>query len=395
VRALAVNVVAVVLGMGGCSDRRELSPLCEEDCAARIHPRGILDERSDDFHGAELARRDWDFALCASCHGEDFGGGSSGADCIGCHAEGPTACVTCHRDGPTTGAHAEHAAAQLACAECHVVPSTWDAPGHIVGDPAPAEITFGARAQLTPVAADRQAPATFSDGACANVYCHGDTLHAGGAAPQPRWDVLLTTGCASCHGAPPPSHAQAMCATCHPAGAPHIDGVTQIGRTGGCDGCHGSAASPAPPVDLAGNTVTTALGVGAHQAHLLAPAGVSAPIACGSCHVVPSTVDAAGHLDSLAPAEVTAGLGWDRATGTCATAWCHGPARPAWTTTVGAACGTCHGLPPATASHTPGMPLTSCVGCHPQSVTSTGSIVITAGPSGATSTHLDGDVDAQ
>lgn len=355
-----------------------------------MHPPGILDETSADFHGAELARRDWDFALCASCHGEDFRGGPSGVDCTSCHAEGPTACVTCHQDGPSTGAHAAHRAAQLACAECHVTPARWDATGHIVGDVAPAEVTFGARAALTPVAADRQGPPRFEGGTCANVYCHGDTLHAGGAVTSPRWDQPITTGCGSCHGAPPPSHAQDGCATCHPADAPHIDGTTQIGRTTGCDGCHGTAASPAPPVDLAGNTYTTALGVGAHQAHLVAPSGLRGPIACATCHLVPATVEAAGHLDSLAPAEVTASVGWDRATATCATAWCHGPARPVWTTTGGAACGSCHGLPPQTASHDAGMTLTDCATCHPQSVTPSGAILTVGG----TSQHLDGDVDA-
>jgi len=81
-----------------------------------------------------------------------------------------------------------------------------------------------------------------------------------------------------------------LCATCHPASAPHIDGALQIGRTAGCDGCHGTAASPAPPVDLAGNTATTALGVGAHQAHLS-----DMPLtSCATCH--PGTVDAFGNI---------------------------------------------------------------------------------------------------
>lgn len=349
--------MVAILALAACSEARELSAPCE-DCTARVHPRGILDEQSDAFHAKELARRDWDFELCASCHGEDFRGNqqTGAGDCTSCHSEGPTACVTCHGDGPTTGAHAPHLTASLACAECHTTPTRWDDDGHIVGDAAPAEVTFGPRAG--------QAPA-FADGTCSNVYCHGATLDAGGVKTQPRWDEPAAPSCGNCHGAPPPSHAQSACVSCHPASAPHIDGVTQIGRTSGCDGCHGSATNPAPPTDLAGNQFTNALGVGAHQAHLVVPSGLRAPIPCETCHVVPTTITSAGHIDTALPAEVMASLGWDRTSATCGTASCHGPARPIWTETGGAACGTCHGIPPATASHTPTMPLSSCVNCHP------------------------------
>ena len=381
--------------ISGCSEPRDLPDACA-DCTTGVHPRGILDETSFDFHGAELARHGWDLAVCATCHGEDFRGGRSGKPCTTCHVEGPTACATCHQDGPTTGAHATHRGAQVACAQCHTVPAVWDAPGHILGDSAPAEVTFGARADLTPVAADRKGPATFTDGTCTNVYCHGDALHApGGTALQPRWDDPAPSGtCGRCHGTPPPSHVQSGCASCHPASAPHIDGVTQVGSTAGCDGCHGSTSSPAPPRDLAGNMFTTALGVGAHQAHLVAASGLRGPIACATCHLVPAVLNAAGHVDSAMPAEVEQTLGWNRTAATCTTAWCHGGAQPVWTQTGGATCGSCHGIPPTTASHLPGMLLTSCASCHPQTVTPSGTIVITPGPNGSTSTHMDGDVDA-
>ncbi len=40
------------------------------------------------------------------------------------------------------------------------------------------------------------------------------------------------------------------------------------GTTNECSQCHGSDQSPAPPVDLQGNTDVTFPGVGAHQSHL-------------------------------------------------------------------------------------------------------------------------------
>jgi predicted CxxxxCH...CXXCH cytochrome family protein len=278
------------------------------------------------------------------------------------------------------------------------VPARWDDPGHVLGDAPPAEVELGARAAITPAPGDRAGTPAWDGARCANVYCHGDALGAaGGTARQPRWEAsALPAGCGGCHGAPPPSHASgldlASCATCHPS-APHVDGALQVGREPGCSGCHGSAASPAPPRDLTGAVITTALGVGAHQAHLAAPARLRGPIPCAECHRVPAALLAPGHLDSPLPAEVTGALGWDRATARCATAWCHGAAAPVWTASEGAACGSCHGAPPATPSHPLPMPLTACAGCHPRTMSAAGAILLTDGPSGPTSEHIDGDVD--
>ena len=354
-----------MLALVACSEERVLSRPCDGyECAVTIHERGIQDEDSEVFHGKLLANADWDFARCASCHGEDFAGGTSGASCITCHQAGPTACETGHRDDQLgTGSHALHRDASLSCGECHVVPDRWDAAGHIVGDRAPAEVTFGARATITIDPADRTGPPAFDGTRCANVYCHGAvTPAAGGANPQPVWNAPAVGGCASCHAAPPPSHARNDCGTCHPQSAPHVDGAVQIGKTDDCSGCHGSAASSAPPYDLAGNLFTSALGVGAHQAHLQAPSGLRGPIACATCHAVPPSVTAIGHLDA-APAEVDPALGWNRSTETCTT-WCHGVAQPRWTSHGDVVCGSCHGAPPADADHDPGMSITTCANCH-------------------------------
>ena len=381
--------------LAGCADERDLSTACTTDCTSGIHPAGFPDPTSPAFHGGDLARRNWDFALCASCHGADFSGGKSQVSCLSCHRDGPTACTTCHGDGPTSDAHAVHAAKHVACAECHKVPARWDDDGHIlhggVAITGPAPVMFGALAATTHASADRAGPPSWDGETCRNVYCHGDALHAaGGAATQPRWrDPAPAGGCDHCHASPPPGHASADCATCHPASAPHVDGTVQVGRTTGCDGCHGSAASPAPPFDLAGNRFTTALGVGAHQAHLQASARLSAPIACATCHAVPATIDAPGHIDSSVPAEVVASLGWDREAQTCATAACHGPARPRWTSSGEVHCGSCHGVPPASPSHTPGMPLSTCATCHPGTVDAFGNIIV----NGRSSEHINGVLD--
>jgi predicted CxxxxCH...CXXCH cytochrome family protein len=388
-------LVAIVV-LAGCADERDLSGPCD-DCAVRIHRTGVLDPDSEAFHGRELAQHGWDVALCASCHGSDFSGGRAQVSCLTCHREGPTACTTCHGAGPTSNAHAIHAGRGVACAQCHVVPTRWDDDGHLfdngVAIAGPARVTFGPLAAATQPGAHRAGPPSWDGATCRNVYCHGDALSAGGGiATRPRWQDPAPTGyCDGCHASPPPSHARADCASCHPAGpaGPHIDGTLQVGRTDGCDGCHGTAASPAPPVDLAGHTATTALGVGAHQAHLQGRSRLAAPIACATCHVVPTAITSPGHIDSAGPAEVVADLGWNRTSETCATAWCHGPARPRWTASGEVSCGSCHGVPPVDATHSAGMPLTRCATCHPGTVDAFGNLIVT----GTNSEHINGVVD--
>ncbi|MBL9019179.1 MAG: CxxxxCH/CxxCH domain-containing protein [Myxococcales bacterium] len=363
----------VLLALAACAEERDRPDAGAT--GARVHPLGILDTASDEFHGKELARQDYDFGVCAKCHGDQLDGGTAKVSCTSCHPGGATACTTCHQDGPKTSAHLAHRTGGVACAECHRVPSVWDDEGHIrsggKADPAPAEVTFGTRAG---------GAAMFDGGRCSGVACHGATLAAGGGTnTAPRWtDTGISGACTACHAAPPPSHpqgTQSPCASCHPTGASHIDGTVEYATS--CNGgCHGSAASAAPPRDLAGNTSTTALGVGAHQVHLNPTSGLRGPIACTTCHAVPSSVTSPGHLDTTTPAEVVAALGWDRASATCTTSYCHGPARPVWTQQGGATCGSCHGLPPATPSHDASMPLSSCVTCHSQ-----------------WNQHLDGDVD--
>jgi predicted CxxxxCH...CXXCH cytochrome family protein len=384
-----------------------------------VHARGVLDPASADFHGVTVAALGWDLGRCARCHGEAFDGGSAGASCNGCHAGGPTACATCHPldeataprgaqggarpygAGALDGAHRRHAAAGLACAECHRVPEAWNSEGHVRSDGAtggsvdapPAELSFGA-------AARRGGAQPSYDGArCSGVYCHGATLRDGGAAmPAPSWRDAPASTCGSCHGAPPATHADDRCAACHPTpatAARHLDGTVDVGISSGCSGCHGDASSPAPPRDLSGATATSALGVGAHRAHLEATHRLRGPIACATCHRVPAALLDAGHLDTAGPAEVEASLGWDRDAQTCASASCHGPARPRWTSRGEVSCGSCHGIPPADAAHAPGLPLTACAGCHPRSVDASGNILLINGPDGLTSEHLDGNVDLQ
>jgi len=323
-----------------------------------------------------------------------------------------------------TGAHAEHAVEEgFACSECHVVPATWDAPGHILDAnrkpiPPPATVTFGTLANRDVSPSRRTAPASWdhASGTCSNVYCHGGVLGDPAASnTHPVWSGGPEQAtCGTCHGKPPANHAQSECATCHPTSdAQHIDGVIDVGNgSGTCSSCHGDSQSPAPPRGLHGELLTTDLAVGAHRAHL-SGGFFTQPIACSECHVVPAEVGSPGHIDSQPPAELVFGSiaradsaspTWDRTTGTCTNVYCHGGGAKlstdtastrtfsqSWTGTgaQNAYCGSCHGLPPIDGTHASTLTIFDCATCHPQTVTAFGGILVSNGK------HINGVADFQ
>jgi predicted CxxxxCH...CXXCH cytochrome family protein len=341
--------------------------------------------------------------------------------CDGCHGTPGNPAPPVGVDGANAtnvrgvGAHQAHLrpgtvrGAPVACAECHLVPATTGAAGHLDAVRG-AELTFGPLARADGARAG-WAPAQAM---CTNVYCHGGTL-AGGARNRPIWTRVDGTqkACGSCHGSPPPGpHPQsANCNACHPgtvkadgsldlvAGL-HVNGSVEF-QAARCDACHGAAGQAAPPRAVNGNVDTATPGVGAHQAHLQAGRVRGTGIACTECHVVPATAVAAGHLDAVAGAElvfgalsVTDGMvpAYDRAARTCANTYCHGGSltggtqvRPVWTRVDGSqsACGTCHGAPPAA----PHPQNESCDACHPGTIRADGSLDLAGG------LHINGRLD--
>jgi predicted CxxxxCH...CXXCH cytochrome family protein len=339
----------------------------------------------------------------------------TGGGCSGCHGSNanPAPPVGTHGETATTtlavGAHQAHVNdgaihKALSCEDCHVVPTSLanhpDGTIHMAWS-----VLATGNGATTPVL--DTAAAT-----CAATYCHGATLTTpGGSAKTPVWTKVdgSQAQCDSCHGNPPGNWhpPNPLCNSCHPltvaidgtidvAGGRHIDGTVEVaGLT--CHSCHGSTTNPAPPADTRGNSATTFVGVGAHQAHLLGGA-IRGPIDCTECHVVPTeTLHANGTVTLTWGPLATAGgatATFDATSATCSN-YCHGAAfrpgdgtlrTPVWTKvdSTQAACGTCHGFPPP-----PDHPQsTQCYLCHKDTVDANGNILVANG------THIDGRIEA-
>lgn len=357
------------------------------------------------------------FTLGPSCleRRDETGFDSNSTRCAVCHGEASRAGDYLRRSAPPrdlsgastsaypgVGAHSIHLDASsshgaIACSECHVVPERTDSPGHADGA-RPAPVVFGALATTHGSAPEYDSVARTCNGS----YCHGD--HSGAVWTEPR---SSRAACGSCHGLPPPlPHPQsARCEACHTQvidadrhfidPAMHVDGKVEV-SPGACTSCHGLADNPAPPLDTLGNQDPSAPGVGAHRAHL-SGGSFSRPLACSECHVVPKTADEAGHIEGLPARVVLGGVAasgghapsWARATLSCSSTWCHGPAAgetresPVWTSNEDLTCTSCHGAPPPA----PHPQLSNCSHCH-------GAVV---GPDDHTiidrTRHVDGVVD--
>jgi predicted CxxxxCH...CXXCH cytochrome family protein len=223
---------------------------------------------------------------------------------------------------------------------------------------------------------------------------HGDWLTANGYA----FDA-----CTDCHGADWRGQAVGkggeLLRSCSASGCHDAE----HGGPFACNVCHGDFAGDAgaplawaPPKDLEGATSTSVPGVGAHRSHLGALSGISAPVPCGTCHIVPVAWDDVGHIDAAPPqAEITFGgiadedASYDFATNMCATTYCHGDGEPLWTQVDGTwnECGTCHGLPPRGGGHPQGPGVEEyCYLCHNLVVDADREII-------APELHINGEVD--
>lgn len=342
---------------------------------------------------------------CATsyCHGATLGGGTASQP------------VWTRVDG-----------SQVACGSCHALPP----PGHRTLRPPVTPVTCAACHPST-VKADGAIDAAGGKHVNGTVETDGFTGHGAGwlvpGDPAFHGREAIASGmdtCFRCHSAKEPStNGIRTCASCHDALAGGGDWTTS------CVGCHGSDTSSAPPRDVHGNTATTAIGVGAHRAHVEATSDIAQKYDCSVCHEKPSVVFSPSHLDGATTVTGYTGTdpslqfignpGWNRTTATCSTSWCHGgysgtytysvddgsgtlvqvnfafagrSNAPTWNRVDGAqaACGTCHAVPPSPSGYwhsgNHGGSYGACTYCHPG---------VDAEGAGFTdvSRHVDGTVD--
>ena len=354
------------------------------------------------------------------------------------------------------GAHQAHLTEGLlanafSCNQCHAVPSAWSSSGHI--GPPPAELTWGTLASHN----NHTPSWDSTNATCSNTYCHltaspiwnkvDGTQAACGtchALPPPP-PHTTSTACQTCHGEVVDAYYDIIDKSKHvdgilevqghPFGEPYVANHSAYIRdnlfplqtcqychgsdySGGsseasclechtnaegpeaCNTCHGDfSGNPtvphqqAPPVDIARNSSTTEITIGAHQSHLT-EGPYSDAFSCNQCHLVPTGVNSGGHIDP-APSELIWGPlatddshtpQWNRSNGTCNNAYCHLSATPIWNQ-VGsgqAACGTCHALPPPP----PHASSVSCYICHGAVVDSSMNII-------DKTLHVNGTVNIQ
>jgi predicted CxxxxCH...CXXCH cytochrome family protein len=391
--------------------------------APAVHTPDIIDPRSPNFHATLLRAAKWtpmldpsDPNACGRCHDgtmsrpSDVAFAAPGApSCTSCHDQpgGILACGTCHgtdahayppRDpcffpndasGSAHAAHVESSsirAGGFACSTCHP-PIGTPVMGGLHGDGA-VEVAFDASLVAPEMSWDA---ATQT---CA-VSCHD----RGGTRPRPAWsDTPTAVTCNDCHTSPPQNHYAGACNLCHveanadgtalSGGALHMNGKVDLGNGNGtCGACHGKGSDPFPTD-------------GVHQAH--ENPTITKPIACASCHVVPSSVYDEGHLVQPTPVAFS-GLAvargaeptWDGVS--CRNVACHGAnlsdpaATPTWSDTSGneSKCGACHGIPPT--NHTTANDCNRS-GCHSSETTSPPNLAIT---SSGLALHIDGVIEIQ
>ncbi|MGC8594940.1 MAG: CxxxxCH/CxxCH domain c-type cytochrome [Candidatus Kryptoniota bacterium] len=228
-------MVLITVSLTGCSKLQQ-NILAPQPSQGDIHPAGWTDMNSPNFHGKFIKNNHYDLSTCATCHGNDFKGGTAGKSCYTCHQgiNGPLSCNTCHGDStgiappvdlsgntgsesPGVGAHRVHLSggfisSGVRCSSCHVVPQKAGPGIHPFG--VPAIVAFSGLSTVATNTPSSQyydstqptiSPAPFFNSqtlSCSNTYCHGNFKNGNNFSP--KWTGGHDqAACGTCHGIPP------------------------------------------------------------------------------------------------------------------------------------------------------------------------------------------------
>jgi predicted CxxxxCH...CXXCH cytochrome family protein len=353
------------------------------------HKPGWSDTSSTQFHGRYLHLMGGNTTECAQCHGSNFSGGTSGVSCYGCHASYP------HKadwtNPSSVNSHGQYLKGKnwqtAECASCHGADYTGGSSGEscFTCHPSYPHTVFGAFGGHAGYLYGKSYPmnqcktchgAAYAGGSVVNISCMKSGCHvdASGTAKSPE-------ACNTCHGqfqapatdalsaAPPKSVLGDSLESAHGVGAHRKHLATgQLGKAVKCQECHTS--------------ITTVFITG----HLDTP--VPAEVVFGDTLARLKTADG-----TYAPSP-----SYSATTVKCSNVYCHGNWKlrratspykdyaiftdsamvgskyaPAW---IGAAseatCGSCHGLPPV--GHVMAA-LSECATCHGEVVNGSGNII--------------------
>lgn len=217
----------------------------------------------------------------SACHGRatrNWGVSTTLPTCEKCHGSANTALTSAtFKDtagspaSPYVGTHVSHLAGThnysnpITCDQCHAVPATADAAGHMDG--LPATLTWGSTATHPSYAGGVEGAAMVPEyvpatRTCNNTYCHAGVRKtsdgtAQGTGASPSWNdpaYLGGTGCAKCHMNPPayPHSSSTNCSACHNHVAQsnvafvdkskHLNGTVEV-TVDDCLGCHSSVTA--------------------------------------------------------------------------------------------------------------------------------------------------------
>lgn len=220
---------------GGSSEVSCIS--CHKLTGGEIHGRGWLNTASANFHGNTIRAANWDMSQCRTCHGATYAGGTVPVSCLTCHSAGagPENCATCHGSAANpapprdlsnntartfrgVGAHQVHMsgssiASLRPCSDCHLVPATLSATGHIDNTPR-AEVAMNT--SLARTVTNKPGTPTYTPSlpsitpnpiydasglSCSSTYCHGNFKN-GNTTFAPVWNDATGSqmACGTCHG---------------------------------------------------------------------------------------------------------------------------------------------------------------------------------------------------
>jgi hypothetical protein len=352
------------------------------------HKAGWTDSSSTNFHGKFLRLGLGQLSGCASCHGTAFDGGTSGKSCYTCHASYPH--KTGWLDPSAAGSHGKYLKAKnwqtVECASCHGANFTGGTSGKscFTCHSSYPHTVFSAASGHSGYLYSHGYPLTqcqtchgssYSGGTVVNVSCSASGCHVDntGAPKSPE-------ACNACHGqfralasdalsaAPPKGVLGDSLTTTRAVGAhaKHLVSGT-LGKRLKCAECHQVPATLSTsghidtqlPAEVSFNDTLAGLKTGSGS-YVPVPVYSATTLSCSGtyCHGNWQMKKSTSLYQYIFTDSVMTGNVTNVAT------WTGGASE--------ASCSSCHGLPPT--GHM-AFPLTACVNCHSSVVNGSGQII--------------------